>query len=172
MKNFYNIVPKPKIAEQLYNFAVSQPAPFGKEHGFNQIPKWQVPNSLVQQDDFLWPLIEKYHASSWIFYYKPWEHYKWHRDEVRTVGINLILNDAKHFVFFNDDDPKTFNTDMMINFESLEYQINTYHLINAGIQHCGYNFETPRYFFTVQFPKDLISYEKMVDELSYKNLLI
>ena len=172
MKHFYDIKIKPTISEQLYNFAISQPEPFGREHGFNQIPKWRVPNSIVQQDKFLWELVDKYKASSWVFYYKPWEHYKWHRDEIRTVGINLVLNEAKHIVFFNDDAPDTFNVDMMINFTCLEYKLNTYHLLNAGIQHCGYNFETPRYFFTVQFPMGIISYEQLVEELQVDNLLI
>jgi hypothetical protein len=171
MKNFYKIKPKAKIAKDLYDFAVSQPSPLGKEHGFNQIPKWRAPNEILRKDEFIWHYIEKYQATGWIFYYKPWEHYKWHTDQIRTAGINLALNDVRHIVFFDNGPLETFNTDMMRDFSELYYEPDTWHLLNAGAYHCGYNFEDYRYFFTVQFPKDVVSYEILVKELMDNNLL-
>lgn len=170
-KLFYEVKKKAKIADALYDFAVSQPRPLGKEHGFNQIPKWRAPDEILQKDEFLWNLMKKYEATGWVFYYKPWEHYKWHFDEVRTVGLNLALNDVRHHVFFDTGDNDSFKNDMMRDFIELKYKPHTYHVLNAGVHHCGYNFEEYRYFFTVQFPKAIISFDQLVDELMEEDLL-
>jgi hypothetical protein len=170
-KLFYEIKKKSKISDELYEFAVSQPTPLGKEQGVNNIPMWRAPNEILRKDVFLWNLMEKYQAIGYVFYYKPWEHYKWHYDVVRTVGLNLALNDVRHHVFFDTGNIKSFNETMMRDFVELRYKPHTYHVLNTGVYHCGFNFQEYRYFFTAHFPKEVISFDQLIEELIEEDLL-
>jgi hypothetical protein len=92
----------------------------------------------------------------------PFEKYDWYA--VPTYwgySVNLALNSINYQALFRD------SQDFSV--EELNYELNTYYLVNTSIEHCVQNYEEDRYILVILPPSDIFEEDK--DYFYYRNLI-
>jgi hypothetical protein len=159
MKTYYEIGIKSTIAKELFDIAIT-PGEWVKYYNFDAKP--MLPEIILKDKFFIW-LADRYAFMAGILKMDPYECYNWHTDTRRGVGINMLLtpNTRSNCVFGTDP------TQLVFKIYVIKYKPNTYYLFNTQSPHTVYNFETPRYLFSVEFAKnkDELSFEDLVNDI-------
>lgn len=94
--------------------------------------------------------------------------YNWHVDGTRAAGINLKLTaeSLSHTLFGTPLD------EWNDKFIELNYDNNSFYLLNTQQKHCVINFDKYRYMFSLQFVqnKDIITYQDIYNWCSLQEL--
>ena len=132
---------------------------YGEYFGFNMS---LVSEDLYLQEPVLKEVNDKHKIKGCsIIKLDPYHCYVWHKDALRGAGINLLLTpNVKSSVFFGMPIERSQD---QVHFAEMKYEPNTLYLFNTQIMHTVYNFDEPRYLFSVEF-------EQSKDELSFYNL--
>jgi hypothetical protein len=95
--------------------------------------------------------------------------YNWHKDTNRGCGINMLLEHDESYTLFKEGKHKEYDNDFFI---KLNYKPNTFYAFNTQKWHCVYNFNKPRYLFTIEFDEreNKISYELICKWMKENNL--
>jgi hypothetical protein len=109
----------------------------------------QVPDEVIQKDPFLRDLyaIEPFIAG--VTMMKPMTVYDWHTDERRGATLNMLVHSGFSLTMFTTPDQATVR-----HFAVAEYKPQEYHFFNTQKPHTVFNFDQPRYLFTIEFLKD------------------
>lgn len=109
----------------------------------------QIPDEVVQKDPFLRDLyaIEPFVAG--ITMMNPMTVYDWHVDERRGVSVNMLIDSGFSLTLYT-----TYENNLVRPIRVAEYVPNQYHLFNTQMPHAVFNFDKPRYLFTLEFQKD------------------
>lgn len=129
---------------------------------YEMIP--DIPNSKIFE---LCPQLELLHSVAplrepvgfTIAKMNPGNHYALHKDTIRGVNLNILLEAD------STDSVTVFVDDKHDNNIRLEYKPNTLYAFNTQVFHSVLNFSKPRYLFTSGF-------EKTREHFKYRDLLI
>jgi hypothetical protein len=110
-----------------------------------------IPNEWILQEPLLKSINEKFKISRGaIIRMEPHHCYQWHIDDDRGVSINLLLTpEVKSFVYFGNKVSYD-----QYEYVELVYEPRKFYAFNNQIQHTIFNFDKPRYLFTLEFEKD------------------
>lgn len=109
-----------------------------------------IPYAIIHKDPLFQWLSSKYEYVPAILKVQPNHCYIWHKDDNRGVAINMLLtHDSKSFCVFADN-----INEVVFPINELKYKPLTYYLFNTQKFHTVYNFDKPRYLFSLEFKKD------------------
>jgi hypothetical protein len=92
---------------------------------------------------------------------EPFSYYHWHTDLERGVGINMLLPFEGHsHCFFTP----SLKRNRINKFYELKYVPGSFYLFNPQKLHCVFNWEQPRYVFSLEFKRNKY-------DLTYKEVL-
>ena len=152
--NYYEIPNKSVIAKEVLDFALNTKN-WQEYYNFKAV---QVPNEIIAKDPFLNKLAFVHQFMAGIVRLDPHVCYDWHTDTRRGVGVNMLLNPEinSHCLFAKDEG-------VQFPFEELPYKPDTYYLFNTQTRHTVFNFDQPRYLFTLEFlaDKDQLSFNAL-----------
>lgn len=142
---------KDKILEIVHNGEEWQP--------YYNFQVKEIPVEVIAEDSFLRDLysIEPFDAGVTMMH--PMSVYDWHVDEKRGVSINMLMESGFSLTMYT-----TLDTNLVRPIQVVEYKPDHYHFFNTQMPHAVFNFDKPRYLFTLDFYKDKT-------ELDYKDLL-
>jgi hypothetical protein len=152
--NYYQIPSKSVITKKLMEFALNS-KDWQDYYNFKAI---QVPNEIVLKDPFLTKLQHAHQFVAGVVQLSPHVCYDWHTDTRRGVGVNMLLTpEIKSHCLFTTGEGAQFP------FEELPYEADTYYLFNTQVRHTVFNFDQPRYLFTIEFlaDKDALSFNDL-----------
>ena len=92
---------------------------------------------------------------------EPFSYYHWHTDLERGVGINMLLPFEGHsHCFFTP----ALRKNRINKFHELCYIPKSFYLFNTQKLHCVFNWEYPRYVFSLEFKrnKNDLTYEEVL----------
>ena len=116
-------------------------------HTYYSFTGKHVDKDLWEKDIFLKKLSEKYVLLVGILSVPPNTVYNWHIDvgnHCRKLGINMLLSNSPSHCLFTD------NSDVVLsNTIELQYQPNTYYVLNTQQKHTVINLNTQRYILSV-----------------------
>ena len=110
-------------------------------------------DNTIFKDSNLFPIIQKFNAVPLIFKINPMTWYDWHTDSTRWCAINLLLTGFNSHCFFGDRESRD-----IVNLTELNYEPNTYYLLNTQFKHAVLNFSSTRYVLSIGFNSP-ISYQ-------------
>lgn len=122
---------------------------------------------LFERDPFFNALYQNHKFVPGLIRMDPHTYYNWHKDTNRGVSINMLLNyDGNSYCMFSKEKTNA----MSGAFAPLHYMPNTYYLFNNQIAHTIYNFDRPRFLFSLEFAedKDKLSFNQLRKEMMYE----
>lgn len=123
-----------------------------------------VPLNLL--DNFLLKFKYQFFGVPVIFKMQPWQFYRFHIDESRSCAINLLIEGTDSNTYYGEET----NDEEILNIKELNYQEDSYYLINTKLKHCVINRNNVRYMFSMGFPSN-ITYEQVKLFCQNNNLL-
>lgn len=146
---FYKLKTKSTCREKLFNFATNSidwtSSTRNDKYSFLQIT---VPNELIC-DDPVFQALENFNQKKVhprIFKMPEKIYYALHIDSWRGAALNLLLNpSSKSVAFYNCGHFRT----SQVHIEPVDYQMDTYYLLNTQIKHAVINLESDRYMLSL-----------------------
>jgi len=158
---FYEVPIKSNLNEALSVLSV-QLNDWEEYYNFEAV---RVPTEFVTSNcKFLDRLNKAHPFHCGILKMKPNTFYDWHIDTNRGASINMQLGLPKTLCMFQDGDRIN---NMVGNFTTLNYSIDTYFVFNNQVPHTVYNFDRIRYLFSLEFEEDKnkLIYNQLVKEI-------
>lgn len=124
-----------------------------------------VPKSLINNDDVIKTILQKFNATPIIFRMSPWQFYRFHTDAARSCALNLFLDGHDSQTYYGE---KT-DSEEVTTITELVYDENCFYLLNTHLKHAVINRNNTRYMFSMGF-SDTSDYTA-VKEFCQKNNL-
>lgn len=152
------------IADHLLEWAQSK-APVWQQH--NSFDLARPPISLIKQDPLVSQLLTGFNADPAVIRMEPQRFYRPHRDQRRTVAVNLLLTPGNSLSFWLDDPLDTCPDQSHIT--RLDYAPHCYYLYNTEITHAVINLDQPRLLLSMGFYSP-VTWQILSDYLSDRGL--
>lgn len=108
----------------------------------------KIPDEVVQKDEFLAKVYEAEPFMAGITMMHPMTVYDWHVDSKRGATLNMLVDAGACLTMFT-----TPEANYVRPIRVAEYTPEYYHFFNTQVPHTVFNFDKPRYLFTVEFQK-------------------
>ena len=164
---YFEVSEKPRIGKALDEAMVaSKPGDWNEYWGWLALELDTA--GVIAGDPFLEWLYARHPFRAGILSMQPESFYGWHTDGRRGVSVNMLTDfphpAGTHFSMFALPRDKARSTGRFI---ELRYKPSTFYLFNNQIEHAVYNFDGPRFVFTVEFEEDkgALSFESLKGEV-------
>jgi hypothetical protein len=106
----------------------------------------KVPANILDKEPLLVELAKKRKFHAGILRMEPNSCYNWHVDTDRHVSLNMLVFDDGNSkcVFANE-------YQLVMPITELKYKEFTYYIFNTKVPHIVFNFNEPRYLFSLEF---------------------
>lgn len=107
--------------------------------------------SDFEDDPDIYKIIKHFNCEDRLSVFKvgPSCSYDWHSDTIRGAAFNLLLNSFDSMIVFGESSIYRSHNNLC----RLQYEPNTYFLLNVSKQHCVFNFDEARYIVSIGVPE-------------------
>lgn len=144
MEQFYKLKNKTLVVDSLKKFIVDSRVKWYTKNAFDVAP---VPMFIVETDQTICSLIDRFKAQPVILKMNPMTFYRFHIDEFRHAALNLLVDGWDSETFYGE---ATDNEELM-SISKLEYEADSMYLLNTRLPHCVINRQNHRYVFSLGF---------------------
>ncbi len=160
MEPFIQLKTNSKVRLPILQFAKNSSTTWFHKNAFDIAV---VPADLL--DTTLLNFKNKFSAHPIIFRMQPWQFYRFHTDAARSCAINMLLEGTDSHTYYGTET----KDEEVLDIQELQYNIDSYYLINTQLKHSVINRDNIRYMFSMGFPQE-VSYSLIRDYCWENNL--